>query len=204
MSEKVTKSWVGQYGEAYTKKWVLSPMALNDLWNRMVGATRTSIIQSILMPNSGRVLELGCNVGNQLLMLHDKFGFPYVDLWGVDIVPEAVSQAVERGFNVVNWNFLREIPFSTGFFDIVMTCGSLCHVPPDDLKKVAHFNLVMQPRYIFSTEYTDGKEWDGFRHGQFHHSSIMPCTYELRRSETYEAGDGSAMTAVLLGRKDVE
>lgn len=203
MPEKVTRSWTGEYGLQYTRKWRLSPQELNELWMRMAGVTRSSIIRKILMPAMGPVLELGCNCGNQLAMLHETFGFKQRELYGIDLVPEAVAEARKRGFTVEQHNMTQFLTVEPpDGFHIVMTCGALCHVAPENWSSVRGVMAALSPEYIFCTEYVDGKEWDGFRHGRFDPRSFTPLGYELARQQDYTQGTGSSMTAVLIRKVD--
>jgi len=81
-----------------------------------------------------RVLEVGCNVGDQLLLLK-KLG--YANLWGIELQDYAVEIARKRasGINIVKGSAFY-IPYKANFFDVVFTSGLLIHISPDDIEKV--------------------------------------------------------------------
>lgn len=190
------KSWTGEYGDKYTEKWVLEPDELDKLWVRMVGQKRSDIITEFLGQPHGYILELGCNCGNQLRMLK-HLGAPKCALVGLDINKRAVRVANSRGYNALHWS-LQTVPFNSEVFDLVMTCGVLCHVNPRDFPMITLELGRLSPQTIFCTEYCDGKEWDGFRHGVFTEESVLPTGYEVVKTKRYDTGDGSAMIAVRM------
>src|ERR1700677_4889418 len=68
--------WSGDFGRAYTDRNTLSPDEMDALWRRNFGKTRSELNKRFLgeMDRSIRILEVGCNVGNQLLSLQ-QMGF---------------------------------------------------------------------------------------------------------------------------------
>lgn len=68
-----------------------------------------------------RILEVGCGTG---AWLRDfvRWGVPPQNLWGVDLLPEAVAEAAERlpaGVHV-ECHSVTQLPFADGAFDIVL------------------------------------------------------------------------------------
>lgn len=80
---------------------------------------------------AARVLEVGCNVGTQLVRLQ-RMGFH--DLYGIDVQAYAVQVARQqtKGINIITGSAF-DIPFKDRFFDLVFTSGVLIHIAPDDL-----------------------------------------------------------------------
>lgn len=77
-------------------------------------------------PKSSNVLDVGCGEGRGLMTLH-KLGFNKRDLIGVDLAPDKVKAARDRGFLVLNEDFhhLKTIP--DNYFDYVYSSHTLEH-----------------------------------------------------------------------------
>jgi pseudaminic acid biosynthesis-associated methylase len=127
------RTWTGGFGREYTDRNAYSPAELDELYRRNYGVTRTEINQRFLdgIPRDARILEVGCNMGNQLLLLQ-QMGFK--QLYGIEIQSYALDRAKERIPDAV----LRQasaaaIPFEDRFFDLVFTSGVLIHIAPADL-----------------------------------------------------------------------
>src|SRR2546423_782821 len=69
-----TRVWQGEFGRAYTDRNTLETTQLDSLWTRNYGVSRSAINGTFLegIPRSARFLEVGCNVGNQLLLLQSQ------------------------------------------------------------------------------------------------------------------------------------
>jgi protein-L-isoaspartate O-methyltransferase len=83
-------------------------------------------------PLGSRVLEAGCGVGAQTVILAGNN--PAVELTSVDISPESLEQAQrqvrERGFTNVSFQLadIFDLPFPPGHFDHVFVCFVLEHL----------------------------------------------------------------------------
>ena len=101
-----------------------------------------------------RILEVGCNVGNQLLLLK-KMGYP--NLWGIELQDYAVEIARKRtsGINIVKSSAF-DIPFKDSYFDLVFTSGVLIHISPDDIDKALDEMYRCTNKYIWGFEYYSG------------------------------------------------
>ena len=65
------ETWTGQFGRDYTDRNALDVEQLNALSAENYGVTRISLNQDFLsdIAKNARILEVGCNMGNQLLLL---------------------------------------------------------------------------------------------------------------------------------------
>src|SRR5580765_53485 len=63
--------WDGDFGRDYTDRNTLDAQSLDDLWLRNYGVARSTINEEFLsgIPKNASFLEVGCNAGNQLLLL---------------------------------------------------------------------------------------------------------------------------------------
>src|SRR5947209_20398796 len=92
MTQTPTQFWRGEFGKEYTDR---NPQNLGD-WDRLYleqyGFTKIEMNQEFLgsVDRNIRILEVGCNIGNQLLGLQ-RMGFE--NLYGVELQPYAVEKA---------------------------------------------------------------------------------------------------------------
>jgi|SRR5579862_55615 len=145
--------WRGQFGREYTERNSLTLGQLDALYQRNYGLTRRELNQRFLaeVPRNARILEVGCNIGLQLSVLHD-LGFH--DLCGVEIQHHALRRAKSRlaEIHLVEGSALQ-IPFCDRSFDLVFTSGVLIHIAPDDLGKAMHEIYRCSKRFIWGFEY---------------------------------------------------
>jgi pseudaminic acid biosynthesis-associated methylase len=153
MNTPQIETWTGQFGREYTDRNALDVEQLDALCSKSYGATRTSLNQEFLseIPKDARILEVGCNMGNQLVLL-EAMGFS--NLHGIEIQPYALEKASAR----LPGAFLREatafdIPYPDGYFDLVFTSGVLIHIAPDDLSRAVKEIHRCTRSYIWGLEY---------------------------------------------------
>jgi len=146
------ETWSGDFGKEYTDRNTFTPDEVDDLYIKKYGISRTQLNSEFLDNlELNRILEVGCNVGNQLHVLK-KNGCS--DLWGIELQDYAVEVARKRtsGFNIVKGTAF-DIPFKNGFFDLVFTSGVLIHISPDDIDKVLDEMYRCTNKYIWGFEY---------------------------------------------------
>jgi pseudaminic acid biosynthesis-associated methylase len=106
---------------------------LDQFYRQTYGTTRTEINERFLkeVPREGRILEVGCNMGTQLLILREM-GFS--NLYGIEIQSYALDRAKERiPGAVLTQASAFAIPYPDRYFDFVFTSGVLIHIAPTDL-----------------------------------------------------------------------
>jgi pseudaminic acid biosynthesis-associated methylase len=150
---KQMEEWSGDFGKEYTDRNVFSLEELDTLYKSKYGVTRTELNQRFLegMDRSIRVLELGSNVGNQLLCLQ-SIGF--VNLYGIELQSYAVelSKARTKRINIIEGSAF-DIPYKDGYFDLVFTSGVLIHINPSDIVWALREILRCTREYIWGFEY---------------------------------------------------
>lgn len=156
MMVKITKQmemWQGQFGEEYTARNTISLEEMEVLYERNYGKTRTDLNRTFLdgMARSIKILEVGSNVGNQLLCLQ-KMGF--TNLYGIELQSHAVelSKSRTRGINIIQGSVF-DIPFKDRYFDLVFTSGVLIHIGPSDLSMALREICRCSKKYIWGLEY---------------------------------------------------
>jgi pseudaminic acid biosynthesis-associated methylase len=148
-----TQFWCGDFGKEYTDR---NPQNLQE-WDRLYlehyGITRTEMNQEFVgfLDRESRILEVGCNIGNQLLGLQRM---SFENLYGIELQAYAVEKAksTTKNINIIQGSAF-DIPFRNGYFDLVYTAGVLIHIAPTDLHQVMAEMVRCTKRYIWGFEY---------------------------------------------------
>ncbi len=145
--------WKGEFGRAYTDRNTLDVGDMNALWFGNYGVTRREINQVFLqgIPKDASFLEVGCNVGNQLLQLQED---GYTNLSAIELQSYAVEIAKSRLGNVaIRQGSALALPYENDSFDVVFTSGVLIHIAPEDLPRAMAEIHRCAKTYIWGTEY---------------------------------------------------
>ena len=148
-----TAVWKSDFGREYTDRNTLSPEALDALYLKNYGVSRSAINESALrnIKQHAGLLEVGCNTGNQLLLLQ-KMG--YANLSGIELQPYAFEIAQQRLPAVsLKLGSATAIPYADSSFDVVFTSGVLIHISPDDLPRAMDEIHRCSRTYIWGLEY---------------------------------------------------
>jgi pseudaminic acid biosynthesis-associated methylase len=152
ITEQMEK-WAGQFGKEYTDRNALSLEEMEALYKRNYGVTRTELNERFLqgLDRSIRILEVGSNVGNQLLCLQ-RMGFS--DLYGIEVQSYAVelSKSRTKGINIIESSAF-DIPYKDGYFDLVFTSGVLIHISSSDISMAMREIHRCTKEYIWGFEY---------------------------------------------------
>jgi pseudaminic acid biosynthesis-associated methylase len=144
---------VGDFGREYTDRNTLQPDALDALYQKNYGVTRRQLNERFLVeiPLDARILEVGCNAGNQLLTLQEM-GFR--NLYGVEVQSYALDRAKSRlkGVRLLDASAF-DIPYPSGYFDVVFTSGVLIHIAPGDLPNAMTEIHRCSGSFIWGSEY---------------------------------------------------
>ena len=153
MKTKQEEFWSGDFGKEYSDRNVWSIDEYDDFYKAEWGTTRTEMNQKFIghLPKDIKILEVGCNVGMQLMLLQ-KMG--YTNLYGVELQQYAVEKAKElsKGINIIQGSGF-DIPFKDNYFDVVVTNGVLIHISPDDHGKIMNEVIRCSKKYIWGFEY---------------------------------------------------
>jgi pseudaminic acid biosynthesis-associated methylase len=146
-------AWTGDFGKEYTDRNVMSTEELDAMYRRNFGVSRTELNVAFIggMDRSIRILEVGSNVGNQLLLLQ-HMGFKA--LYGIEVQPYAVelSKMRSKGINIIEGTAF-DIPFKDDYFGLVLTSGLLIHISPSDTAAVMREIHRCTREYIWGFEY---------------------------------------------------
>lgn len=153
MDTAQTDVWRGEFGRDYTDRNTLDVDALDALYRKNYGLTRTQINQDFLsgISKDASLLEVGCNTGNQLLLLQ-RMG--YTNLSGLELQPYALEIARSRTRNIsLAQGSALAIPHADASFDLVFTAGVLIHIAPGDLPRAMDEIHRCARTYIWGVEY---------------------------------------------------
>ena len=155
--EKQIKVWGGEFGKQYTKRNNFSFKELNNMYLKNYGISRTELNNTFVgrLNREIRILEVGSNMGNQLLCLQEM-GFK--NLYGIDINKYAIgfSKKKTKNVNIIEGSIL-DIPYKDRYFDLVFTSGVLIHIAPSNIKKALKEIYRCSNRYIWGFEYYSKK-----------------------------------------------
>jgi pseudaminic acid biosynthesis-associated methylase len=146
-------TWKSDFGRAYTDRNTFDIDALNALYLKNYGVTRTQINEWSLrnIPKEASILEVGCNAANQLILLQQM---GYSNLSGVELQPYALEMARSRTRNIsLRQGSALALPYEDTAFDLVFTSGVLIHLAPEDLSRAMDEIHRCARKYIWGMEY---------------------------------------------------
>src|ERR1035438_2704477 len=130
-----TEVWNSAFGREYTDRNTFDTEELNELYRKNYGVARTEINERSLrgIADDASFLEVGCNTGNQLLLLQQM---GYSKLSGVELQSYALEIAQRRlsGVSLKSGSALA-LPHTDSSFDVVFTSGVLIHIAPENLPR---------------------------------------------------------------------
>ena len=150
---KQIELWKSEFGKDYTKRNAQTLEEMEEMYFKRVGYTRTEINSEFIgkMDSTLHILEVGCNIGNQLLCLQ-QMGF--ISLHGIDPQEYALEKAKSRIQNItLKKGSTFNIPFEDGYFDLVFTSGVLIHIAPENIRDALKEIYRCSKRYIYGYEY---------------------------------------------------
>ena len=157
MTTEQIKEWSGAFGKDYTDRNALSLEEMEDLYRKNYGLSRTELNQRFLdgIDRGARILEVGSNIGNQLLCLQ-RMGFS--KLYGIELQSYAVelSKSRTKNINIIQGE-ASDIPYKDSFFDVVFTSGVLIHISSSSLPDIMKEIHRCTKDYIFGFEYYSEK-----------------------------------------------
>ncbi len=150
---KQMKKWGGRFGKEYTNRNAHSLNDMENLYKERYGSTRTEMNSEFIsdFDRDVRILEVGSNVGNQLLCLQEM-GFN--NLYGIELQSYAVelSKSRTKCINIIEGSAF-DVPFKNSYFDLVFTSGVLIHLNPSDIRMIVKEIYRCTKEYIWGFEY---------------------------------------------------
>lgn len=147
------KEWKNEFGKTYTDRNNMTVEEMDSLYKANYGITRAELNNEFLkdLDKRIRILEVGSNIGNQLLCLQNM-GF--ANLYGLEPQLYAVelSKKNTKSINIIEGNAF-DIPFKDNYFDLVFTSGVLIHINPENINKALDEIYRCSNSYIWGFEY---------------------------------------------------
>jgi len=149
--------WNKIFGKEYTDRNKYTVSQLDKMYKKTYGITRTELNSQFIgkLDREIKILEIGSNIGNQLLVLQ-KMGFK--NLFGLEPLEYAVELSKKRliGINIIRGSAF-DIPFKDIYFDLVFSSGVLIHINPKDIRKAMKEIYRCTNKYIWGFEYFSEK-----------------------------------------------
>ncbi|MHB1328389.1 MAG: pseudaminic acid biosynthesis-associated methylase [Gemmatimonadales bacterium] len=148
-------TWTSTFGKEYTDRNTLTLDEMDAAFAEQFGVSKSAIYRRFVghdRLSSGRVLEVGCNIGLQLRLLEKAN--PGLELHGL----EPQSYAIERARNLAPHHHFHQgnafaLPFADGTYDLVFTHGVLIHIHPNDLPRALAEIVRVSRRFVLCHEY---------------------------------------------------
>lgn len=149
MQNKQVDLWASDFGYDYAQR------SGNQISAESLQATMRNwgrILRAAIAPAPQSVLEVGCNIGQNLVAL----GSLVSELHGVE--PNAQVCDLARRHPALHNADIRcsdggNLDFGDASIDLVFTAGVLIHVAPDDLARVVDEIVRVSRRYVVCVEY---------------------------------------------------
>lgn len=109
-------------------------------WHRLLRGQVVKVIEE-KMKGRGRLLDAGCGTGGMLRHLQKHTSG--LELSGLDHSPHAVRHCHERGVPALEAS-MHNMPFRTGFFDMVLSLDVLYHQAVEEPLALAEINRVLK------------------------------------------------------------
>lgn len=145
--------WNGDFGKAYTDRNPHLLEELEALYERNYGITRAGMNKRFLdgIDRSAKILEVGCNIGIQLICLK-QMGFR--NLYGLELQEYAIRKSQVRATEIeIIQGSAFNIPSRNNSFDLVFTSGVLIHIVPSELPIILEEIHRCTRTYIWGFEY---------------------------------------------------
>jgi len=153
MRTQQTDFWSGDFGREYTDRNTTDLQTWNRQYREKYGITRLDMNVEFLqgLSREARVLEVGCNTGQQLEALR-LLGFKNVVGIELQLYAAKYAKNIVHDIPVLQASGF-EIPFKTNSFDLVFTSGVLIHIAPDNLPIIMSEMHRCTSKYLWGFEY---------------------------------------------------
>jgi pseudaminic acid biosynthesis-associated methylase len=179
---KQTIRWSSKFGEKYTESNSWPVEEYNELFKVWHGRTRLDFNEKSIgsLDRNLKILEIGCNMGNQLGLLQ-KMGFKY--LYGIELNEKVAEKASKRtkGINIKQGTVF-DIPYDDQEFDMVFTSGVLIHIAPENIKKAISEINRCSKKYIWGYENYIEKGYEAVKPGYLWRTNFTKLYMEVNKN----------------------
>lgn len=143
--------WRGEFGTSYTDRNALTLEEVAATYISRYNTTPPKLKKKFVgnIRRSAKILEVGSNIGNQLLWLR-AMGFE--NLYGIEIQTYAAKISKTKNLNIIIGSAF-DLPFEDDSFDLIFTDGLLIHISPEDINRVLQEIYRCSNKYIWGFEY---------------------------------------------------
>ena len=141
--------WRSEFGEKYASR---DANLITDENQRRLVQDWGKILRTAISPRPQSVLEVGCNIGRNLVALHNLVP----ELHGVEPHPKVCEQARANpalAKATIHEGDSSSLPYADSAIDLVFTSGVLIHIAPENLDKAVDEIVRVSRRYIVCIEY---------------------------------------------------
>jgi pseudaminic acid biosynthesis-associated methylase len=139
MEKEQLKTWKSNFGVEYTVRNKISPDSRVNAFKSMITGL-----------NVNKILEIGCNIGHNLMAISKIGDF---QLTGLEPSKYAVlhGRSSSTDISILEGNIF-DVPFKDGYFELVFTSGVLIHISLADLPKAIDEMYRVSNKYILVIE----------------------------------------------------
>ena len=147
MTTRQVELWKSSFGREYAAR---NPVT--DEGCRRSVRRWARMLSHALSPFPGSVLEVGCNLGRNLVALRDLVTEVHAVEPNAEIVARAHSDPRLAGVTIREGSSF-DLPYADGSIDLVFTSGVLIHIAPEDLPRAVDEIFRVARRYVLCIEY---------------------------------------------------
>jgi pseudaminic acid biosynthesis-associated methylase len=147
MSTKQIDLWKSEFGAEYAARNPVTEESSRHLvrrWSRM--------LSHAIAPFPHSVLEVGCNLGRNLVALLRMVPEVHAVEPNLEVVERARGNPALAGARIQAGTSF-DLPYEDGSIDLVFTSGVLIHVAPEDLPKAVDEVVRVARHYVLCIEY---------------------------------------------------
>jgi len=152
-NSKPQRLWAGEYGEEWTEDNYQDVSESNIQFKEKFGISKPDHLKRFFsdIPKDSRILEVGANVGTQLMCLKE---LEFNNLYGIDIQRKAITTAHQHRPELDSIEGdIFDIPFKNDYFDVVFTSGVLIHIPPKRIDEAVAEIVRCSDKWVYGHEY---------------------------------------------------
>ena len=149
MTDKQIELWRSEFGEKYASR---DANLISEENQRRLIRDWAKILHNAISPRPTSALEVGCNVGRNLVALRNFVS----ELHGVEPNSKVCDEARQNPVlaeATIKEGVSQDLPYADSSIDLVFTSGVLIHIAPDNLGKAVDEIVRVSRRYVVCIEY---------------------------------------------------
>ena len=147
MNTKQIDLWKSEFGREYAAR---NP--ITDEGSRRLMRRWARMLSHAIAPFPSSALEVGCNVGRNLVVLRQMVTELHAVEPNIEIMERAQSDPKLAGVRIQAGSAF-DLPYADGSIDLVFTSGVLIHIAPADLPRAVDEVFRVARHYVLCLEY---------------------------------------------------